>query len=157
MVLQMIILKGLLGYVGDLELISMENCKFKVSLHLKHADGDLEPLAVNLGLKPFRIWKAGSQRATPKGKILNGQYDHSYCCVRLENKKKSSVSELVSKLLDKMEIDYEQWIDFSVSGGELSLIVFNEEDEAERHYVDEFDWQLLGRLSKLRISLGFDV
>lgn len=133
----------------------MASYKFKVSFRIKHPEENLELAAKKLDINPFRIWKAGSLRETPKGKRLDGEYDHSYCCLRLESKEELCRSDLISKFLEKLEKDGKYWSDLSLSGGELSLVIFNEKDKGG--YIGEFDWQLLDRLSKLKISLGFDV
>lgn len=127
----------------------------KISFQIRHPEENLEIAGKKLGISPFRIWEAGHQRETPKGKELEGKYDQSYCCLRLENKEGVCGSGLIVEFLDKLESDQKYWSDLLLSGGKFSLVVFRESDKG--NCVDEFDWRLLGRLSKLNISLGFDV
>lgn len=116
---------------------------------------DLEHAAQKLGLVPFRIWKSGAQKATPKGTLLDGEYVFSYCCIRLNNDGGFRVPEVISGLLSKLESDFQYWLNISSSGGRIYLVVFSE--EPEERYCDEFDFGLLSRLAKLKISLEFDV
>lgn len=133
----------------------MVSKKFRISFQIKHPEENLEIAAKKMGINPFRIWRAGSQRETPKGKMLDGKYDYSYCCLRLENREGLCGSDLIASFLEELEKHHKYWSDLSSSGGKLSLVIFNEKDKSS--YVDEFDWQLLDRLSKLKISLGFDI
>ncbi|RLA44770.1 MAG: hypothetical protein DRR06_08875 [Gammaproteobacteria bacterium] len=126
-----------------------------ISFQIKHPKENLEAAAKKLATSPFRIWGVGCQRQTPKGKKLDGVYNYSYCCLRLENKEELCGSDLIAELLDALESDRKYWSDLVLSGGGFSLVVFSEKNKSS--YVEEFDWQLLDRLSNLRISLGFDV
>ncbi len=134
----------------------MVNHKFKISFQIKHPEENLEFAAKKLGINPFRIWKANSQRKTPKGKRLDGKYDHSYCCLRLENEKGLCGTDLIAGILEEFEKDDQYWSGLFLSGGRFSLVIFGEKDKYIS-YADIFDWQLLDRLSKLKISLGFDI
>lgn len=151
---QMTALYGLLGYVDNLVIV-MESLSFKVSLHITHPERDLSFVESMVGIKPFRVWVAGDQRKTPKGALLDGKYDYSYCCLRLESQSGLNGSDLLSKLLLDLESDFNYWSDFLLSGGTLSLVIFNESEEGR--YIDRFDYRLLGRLSKLNISLELDL
>jgi hypothetical protein len=53
----------------------MVSDKFKISFQIKHPKENLEIAAKKLSIHPFRIWSSGSQRETPKGKKLDGEYD----------------------------------------------------------------------------------
>lgn len=61
----------------------MGSSKFDISLRLKHPELELGIFCNTLGLEPTRKWKAGEQRTTPSGTLLEGIYDFSYCSCRL--------------------------------------------------------------------------
>ena len=54
-----------------------------VSLSLASASGDLTDWCERLGFTPGRAWIAGERRSTPKGLLLEGLNEHSYCVCEL--------------------------------------------------------------------------
>ena len=131
----------------------MDDLGIEFSFRIEHPKEDLMLAAEKLGIEPFRIWVAGAQRETPTGLKLDGRYDRSYCCLRPKLEKGLYAAQAIEKFLSEVEKHNDYWAELASSGGSFMIVIFNESDE---RYVDEFDWSLLKRLSKLEISLGFD-
>ncbi|MFU8778640.1 MAG: DUF4279 domain-containing protein [Roseovarius sp.] len=131
----------------------MSDLGFKISFRITHPEENLKIAAEKLEMKPFRIWRSGDQRQTPKGKKLDGKHDSSYCCVDLDGIEGHSVSEKLEKFLEKADKHHNYWVDLANTGGNLSIVVYNEGDG---RFVDVFNWRLLEHLSRLKISLGFE-
>lgn len=131
--------------------MNTSNCS--ISFQVKHPMDKLDDVGKVLNILPFRAWNVGDVRKTPKGKALDGYYQYSYSCIRIQSIDNADASALIERFLEKVEESREYWNSLFLSGGEFKLIVFNQEDKLS----DEFNWQLLSRLSNLRISLGLDV
>lgn len=55
----------------------MSDYRFCVSLHVSHPDMVLDEFTDLLGLRPFRVWRRGEPRASPRGTPLEGIYKYN--------------------------------------------------------------------------------
>lgn len=131
---------------------SMEQ-NYSISFQITHTVRDLALVSEALGVEPFRIWKAGDPRTTPTGRRLEGQYDRSYCCLRIACGDEQSASEAMSAFLTKIEAHKTLFDDLISSGGKLRLVVH---DLTATTFRDEFDSYLLMRLANQGIALGIE-
>lgn len=128
--------------------------KISLSLRVQQPQDDLEFLKDVLGVEPFRCWKQGDQKSTPQGKLLEGVYDISYCCLRFGYCEQERLCEHIEVFLDQVELHKTSLLSIVNSGGSLELGLFFMES---CKLVDVIEWSILKRLSNLQISLGFDL
>lgn len=81
----------------------MNPYEYKVSLRIRHPTIDPQIISSTLGLKPSRIWQAGTPRKTPNGENLEGINKETYWSAQLSNGKNilSEEEALESYLLEK--------------------------------------------------------
>ena len=56
----------------------LNSYRYRISLRLRHPSADPADFTAALGLSPFRCWRAGEARATPKGTPLDGQWPDTF-------------------------------------------------------------------------------
>ena len=61
--------------------------RYAVSLRVMHPDIDPEDITANIRIQPWRSWRAGEPRATPKGESLKGVYTETYWVANLHKEK----------------------------------------------------------------------
>src|ERR1035438_9371616 len=59
----------------------MKDQRAKLSLTIMHPTRDLSVACDAFGLRPTRLWKAGDERRTPKGRSIGGIRTESACSV----------------------------------------------------------------------------
>lgn len=132
--------------------------RYGISLRVFHPVIDPDKITRELGLKPFRCWKAGERRTTPIGTPLKGSWPQSYWCskqlVRGSTPRSPSLPDAISKLLDRLEPHKAFFHRIRRGGGRVELDVgwyFPVQGGAE------FDCALQSRLAKLKIDLSLDI
>jgi hypothetical protein len=58
-----------------------------------------EEICEKLGLQALHKWMAGTQRKTPKGVLLKGVYEESYCTFKLEASKDYGLIDFLTNIL----------------------------------------------------------
>ena len=97
--------------------------KVDISLRAQHPDDDLAALIERVGIAPSQRWKKGDPRRTPKGKLLRGTRDDSYCSIPLQVARTSSLTEAVSDSLKVVRRVKKQLREIVASGGKVSIAV----------------------------------
>ncbi|MBR0784207.1 DUF4279 domain-containing protein [Bradyrhizobium iriomotense] len=131
----------------------MNRYRAQLSLKLTHPTRDLSDVCKALGLEPNRIWKKGDERRTPKGSLLGGKCNSSYCSIELPSSRKS-LAKQIEIALKRFTPHGAVLRRLSSTGGTVSLAV--------GWFLDEHSGELLGNdlllaLTRLRISLEFHV
>lgn len=133
--------------------LTMHPFKYDVSFRIRHPTMDPDDISNELGLRPERNWKVGSQRTTPKGDILKGVYKETYCCFHLPHLKNQGLADFLKKIGKKFEIHSEFFKRILSTGGTLEFFIgwYSSENSGE-----EFDWKILAKLAELQINLSLD-
>ena len=136
----------------------MKPYRYGISLRVFHPTIDPDKISRELGLKPFRCWKAGEPRTTPIGTPLKGNWAESYWCskqlIRGALPRGQTLPAAISKLLDRLEPYKTFFHRIRVGGGRVEL------DVGWYFPVrggDVFDYALQARLAKLKIDLSLDI
>lgn len=124
----------------------------KLSFRIHHPEHDLSSIGARLGVIPYRIWKRGEPKTTPKGRRLTGHREASYCAIRLQLEEES-ISETIREFLLKLEQHQEYFLQLSASGAKLEFYVTL---SGESKLAEEFDWKLLARLANLHVSFQIE-
>ena len=130
---------------------------FGISLHVRHPIDDLKLLASILKLERFRSWKKGEPRKTPKGTLLEGTSDHSYCCLRVTivgGELPSACIERFVAGIETVKAAVLELCELKASGGSISLVVT---DVGDGGLKDEFNSDLLHAMGRLGINLGLEI
>lgn len=129
-------------------------CRFIIVLLIQHPSIDPSMITSQLGLNPYRSWRQGDQRATPKGKILSGTYPDtswSYCS---DICRERLFFSHLKKLLEDLEKHQQFFEQIVAEGGQIYLNVHLAGDE---NIGDVMSYQLMERLVTLKINLGIEV
>ena len=81
----------------------MDKTRSKLSFRIHHPNLDLSVACRQMGLTPTHIWKAGDQRRTPKGNLLPGYQDSSYCSVRFDDGTKGRLSSKIDSAIARLQ------------------------------------------------------
>ncbi len=132
----------------------MHSFQYNVSFRIVHPSIDPDDICKKLNLNVKRKWRVGDQKKTPKGNVLTGVHDHSYCVFELnyENKKIDLIDYL--KFWNKKLIMHKDLLNqIHATGGKLEYFIgwFSDENSGE-----EFDVSFLSELAELKIGLAFD-
>lgn len=130
----------------------MTHNNFDVSLQIFHPTADLSDVGKSLQLEVYRVWRAGSQRSTPLGRILDGTYDRSYLCLTLPGPPNDSISSKIETFVEQVAKTGNQKTlsDLRISGGELKLFVSADSIQ------ETLNSTLLAHLGELGVSLSID-
>ena len=124
---------------------------FSVSLQVWHPDADPKSIVAGIGLPPKRCWQADDQRATVKGKILDGEYRQSYCLFELEDSAGRELYEFLGDVLGKLEARAPFIWQLRQTGGKVSFYVLWEPGD---HRGESFEVELLADMARIGIDLG---
>lgn len=131
----------------------MNSFKYDISLRVWHPTLDPDYLSQYLGLTASRKWKAGERRMTPKGDILKGTYEETYCVFSMEHTSSDELVDVVEKMTEKLSV-YKTFIcDISKSGGKVEYFIgwYSSGNSGQ-----EFSARLIKDLADLDIGLSFD-
>jgi len=133
----------------------MNPFRYRFSLRLRHPTMDPKDISSALGMKPHFQWMAGKGRTTPKGDPLEGVNAVTYWCSEgIEGEGFDLAGSLSSHLL-ALEARRPFFADFVLTGGSIDYFVAWFTDGLNTGAT--LPWQLLKRLSDLRIDLDLDV
>lgn len=125
-----------------------------VTLLVRHPNADLRELLRILDLKPYRAWKRGDAITTPKGTVMPGKYSDSRWNHVWRLRRRETFPTKLREIVDQIAVGEKQLRQVGKSGGDAQLIVrisgFN-------HLGDTIEADVLGRMSDLGLSLGFEV
>lgn len=132
----------------------MSEFDYKVSLRIFHPSIDPDELADIVGIEPSVKWKANSLRSTPKGKLLEGVYENTYCSFELPQTHQIELSEFLKKCNNRLESCKKSFHDILKTNGEIEYYIgwFSQKNSGEI-----FDLELLGQLVNLGVKLSIDV
>jgi len=94
-----------------------------LSLQFRHPERDLTAICDELGLAPKFTWKAGDQRRTPRGNLLEGIRPSSYCSIDLGPTRRVSLARQIETTLGLLQPHRRMLRRFSSSGGGISLFI----------------------------------
>lgn len=126
---------------------------FYASFTARHPSCDLGNLLAPLGVKPRYCWKAGDQRRTPTGQVLEGNYDLSYSSCDLPLPETDDLAVWLQQSVDFLRPLSKQLVSFGDDGGSLSFYIGLEKGVFEGTTLEP---KLLAELGALRISIGID-
>lgn len=72
----------------------MSDYEFTMSLRIRHPDMDPDLITRTLGLQPQHTWRAGEERKSSAGDVLNGTYRESYWVCGLMPQPKLSTGQV---------------------------------------------------------------
>lgn len=132
----------------------MNRFKFSLSLRVFSRSIDPSEISARLNLSPKWYNRAGEARRTPKGKVVGGLYDLNYCSFVLDANGDSDLHEVVSRNVGLFAEHKDLFGRVRGDGGRVEFFIgwFSPGNTG-----DLFDFELLGRLSELKIDLAFDV
>ena len=132
----------------------MNEYKYDLSLRIKHPHMDPNIICEQLGLDAKHKWKCGDQRRTPKGDMLNGKYQETYCNFQLAHKSDVALLYLISDTNLKLKNHADFLENLRSSGGVLEYFVGMYFDKCSGEI---FDFKILGELAELKIDLSLDL
>ena len=132
----------------------MKPTRYKVSLRITHPFLDLSFVAAAIGLQPSYIWKTGDKRKTPKGTILDGYRDNSYCIIDVKGSSQSSLRDQVEDLFSRIMPHKHVFDKISCTGGDISLYIgwFSSGDSG-----NGLDLVIIKKMIDLNMSLQINV
>ena len=126
---------------------------YRLSFSADHDYMDLSILPQTLGMAADRLWTVGDIRKAPNGRAQGGNYKYSYCCIDIPAPADVELPTLMGKLLDDLESHKDLLNRLAADGVKFKFFVGWFSDFNSR---DVFEWQLLGRMADLRVSLDID-
>lgn len=131
----------------------MNKFKFDLSFRVRHPYMNSEEICAQLGMVAKYQWTAGKQRKTPKGTLLEGVYNESYCSFDIDHDDNAGLTDLIRSNSQSLEA-HKKFLDFLCStGGKLEYFIgwYSEGNSGE-----EFDADLIRILAELKIGLSLD-
>ena len=134
----------------------MNRYHYKISLRVRHPSLDPAEITSALHLNPFRTWRAGEPRATPRGTPLEGTNRGTYWAVDIAEGEFPSkeLEAVIGEALDRL-VPYRGFFQrIRLEGGDAEFFVgwfFDEQSGAA------FDCDLMARMADLKIDLALDV
>src|SRR5213075_663764 len=103
--------------------MTMEHIKrsFQVTLAISHPSIDPSDISRALSLAPSRQTRAGQQRVTPTGKLLNGTYLFSSWGHDFDTRAVNDLSEFLPGLLDRLTPHATYFLELVRDGGNVEL------------------------------------
>lgn len=129
--------------------------RYDVSLRIRHPNMDVGLISKKLGLKPWITNQAGSQRRTPKGNLLDGIYESTYCSFRLEHSRDISLVDFLKECNERFNMYSDFLKEINASGGSVEYFI-GWYCETDGNVGEAFDLELLTQLVALGIELDID-
>lgn len=136
------------------EVVIYRTYKYHVSFRIRHPTINSEDICKELGLEAEFKWKAGEERKTPKGQILQGVNEESYCCFQLKPSRNTGLASFLKRNNKKL-YRHKKFLDtIRSTGGKLEYFIgwFVDKDSGEI-----FDLELLKQLVDLGIDFSIAV
>jgi len=127
---------------------------YNIVLLIKHPSIDPEIITKQIGLVPFRFWRVGAPRVTPKGTPLVGFWRESSWSWQLACKGKRAFFESVKNLVTELEPHHKFLSELVLSGGNLCLIV---NLPGRKNIGDVLSWQLMEKMVHLNLDIGIEI
>jgi len=127
---------------------------FEVSLRFFGQTIDPSEISSQLGLEPKWKYKMGDFRTNPKGIVLGGVYDSSYCSFLITPQSHEELHETLDRVVDNLLQHESLFCRIRDSGGCIEFFIgwFSTGNTG-----DTFSNILLKKLGRLQIDLAFDV
>jgi hypothetical protein len=126
---------------------------YSVSLQVRHPNADPAKIRSTMALPCFRSWAVGEQRSTPKGELLHGTYDHSYCAFEIGEGDDGKLADLLRQALKSLQ-PYEAFLtEIRRTGGKINFYSgWSRGDTGEI-----FDVTLLAEMARIGIDPGIEL
>ena len=132
----------------------MNPFNFEISLRVTTKVIDPSEICIRLGLEPEWQHKIGEPRTTPKGVLLEGVYESSYCCFSYERQHDEELHEMLDRIINNLMQHKDIFCLIRDSGGRSEFFVGW---YSLGNTGDTFGYELLSKISELRIDLALDV
>lgn len=129
--------------------------KYNYDLRIHHPHATLASITTALDLEPSAAWEVGAPRQTPKGTLLGGIREETYCSFALDTKSDHDLADWLSINADRLHSMMLELMHLADSGGTFDLIVFVFPED-DGHFGLELEPEHLHLLSSLRLRLGID-
>ncbi|MBK8274271.1 MAG: DUF4279 domain-containing protein [Nitrospira sp.] len=128
--------------------------RYVVSLRIFSQTIDPSEVCEQLGMEPKWKHKIGEPRTNPKGVLLGGVYDWSYCSFSLIPHADEELHEMLNRIVDDLLQHETLFRRIQDGGGRTEFFIgwFSTGDTG-----DTFSNVLLSKLGMLRIDLALDV
>ena len=131
---------------------------YEVSLRLWHPSRNLAAATKIFGVRPWRSWKCGEPRTTPRGTAMSGTYPNSYWTARLTDGKGKSKQEHIERFLSRHVLRFSKARAFlsrlRSSGGRAELFVGL---YGSRNFAVEMPPELMKSAARLGVAFTFDI
>jgi len=127
---------------------------FKVSLWITHPNVDPRDISRALSLSPSHQSRAGQQRVTPTGELLDGTYQFSSWVHAFETGSVTDLTEFLPSIIAQIKSNTSYFWDIVNEGGSVELFcgVF-----ADGNWDESFHHLLLRDLVEMAVDLRIDV
>lgn len=128
--------------------------RFNIILLIRHPSIDPQVITNRLGLEPFRCWRQGEPRFTPKGNKLPGTYPNTswHCSFDFEGER--SFFHSMQVLLERLDVHRDFFNSMVSEGGQIYLNVNLSGDE---NIGSVLNWNVMEKLIALKINIGVEV
>ncbi|MGD9615655.1 MAG: DUF4279 domain-containing protein [Alphaproteobacteria bacterium] len=127
--------------------------RFEIVLLIHHPNIDPGLVTAALGIKPYRSWKAGEPRFTPKGRPLPGTHQISRWNYVFRYKSNKGFASQIDSILERLLPAREFFLEINDSGGTAQLYLMLPGDQ---NLGDELDWKILGKFVDLRLAFSVE-
>jgi hypothetical protein len=125
---------------------------YGISLQVRHPNADPNDIVGGIGLPLKRSWKVGETRSTPRGTVLPGHYDTTYCAFDLGAGGDGELAERLRGAVAMLSPKRDYLLSLRATGGTLNFFVTWTVGERG----EMFDCALLSDLASLGIDLGIE-
>lgn len=132
----------------------MHSFKFEISLRITTSNIDPVDISTRLKLIPEFQHKKGEQRKTPKGELLKGVYENSYCCFAYNRVDDEELHSMLDRIVTGLMSHSDLFDKISVNGGHAEFFIGW---YSPGNTGDLLNHELLNKLSQLKIDLALDV
>ncbi len=132
----------------------MHAFRFSVSLRFFTQTVEPDEICALLGLKPKWMHRIGEPRVNPKGTLLGGVYEISYCSFRLTQVDGEGLNDMLSRVVQSLTQHKKIFHRIRDGGGRAEFFIGW---YSSGNTGDTFDHGLLEKLSDLKIDLALDV
>ena len=127
---------------------------FGIVLLIKHQNIDPRLITSVLKLKPFRSWKAGEPKRTPKGTLLPGTWQDSSWNHVFKYKGDVRLFDKIERLLGQLSLHKDLFHKITSEGGHAEIYL---QLPGEIHHGSSATPSLLMQIAELGLHLGVEV
>jgi len=98
----------------------MNSYSYDVSLRIRYPSLGEDVICKAINIKPYRKWSVGKQRMTPKGNVLDGVDEQTYCSFKLEHHETETLASFLMRVGGDLESKKKFLHMISKSGGGVS-------------------------------------